>query len=130
MVSSTEITVIHLTYHPDNKGGYTITSDPSNIHLKPGQRVKFDATVSADSGYEEPRIRIVLEPPSRFQPSVFFTGDDAVVVQEAAQAAAHGAYAGSSRNSSSMDTKGMLRCGLVDDEGNLIAPETGHGVDL
>ena len=132
MPTPTEPTVIKLTYHPAAKGGYTITSEPSPIRLKPGERVTFQATVAgAEAEYKNPRIRIIFQPTNRFQPCVFFTGDAPVEVTAASQAAVQGAGDASRQASrSSASKKGMLRCGLVDENDNLIAPETGHGVDL
>lgn len=101
-MAPTETMVVHLTYHSDNRGGYTITSSPAVLRFKAGQRVLIESA--------ENRIRVIFEPPDAYQPSVFFTGDKPVVVHRSA--------------------KGMLRCGVVDDKGNLLAPETGHGVDL
>jgi hypothetical protein len=135
MTAPNEPKLIKLSYHcdPNNKGVYTITSVPSTIRFEPGETVSFKATVAEGSGYKlppgynEPRIRVIFEPPNRFQPSVFRTGDDPVRVLAAAQAVGHGAgYGGSPQSSASAGIKVMLQCGLIDENGNLIGKETGH----
>src|SRR5579863_5828013 len=87
--------------------GYTVVTKPVRFSFEKGQRV----TIKSDE-----RIRVIFEPPDRYQPSVLYTGgkdDQYVTVLRPAL----------------KGEKGMLRCGPVNENNDLIGPESGHDVD-
>jgi hypothetical protein len=98
----------HLAGYPNlakPPAGYTVETKPVRFSFEEGQLV----TIKSDQP-----IRVIFEPPDRYQPSVLYTKDNQSV--KVLRAAREG-------------EKGMLRCGPVNEHNDLIGPESGHGVD-
>jgi len=132
----TNPTVIQLTYKPDpadpsDPCKYSIVSNPKEIRFTPGETVTFTLVLDQSLPYKartSARLRINFDPPDRFQPSQFTTGDDPVKVLAAAKGVA--AHAGSGSASPASPIKVMLSCILIDQNGKTIGNVTGHGGTL
>ena len=90
--------------------GYTVTTEPPDFSFEAGQHV----TIKSDQ-----RIRVIFEPPDRYQPSVFYTRTKDNKENEGSVLVLRAARDGE---------KGMLRCGPVNENGDLIGPESGHDI--